>query len=335
MISVVIPAYNASQCIERAIDSVLAQTFADYEIIVVDDGSTDNTAEIIRQYGDKVKYIRQDNAGVSVARNTAIAAAKGDWIAFLDADDEWLPEKLFLQMELVRRNPDLRWCASNYYQSDGRTSAPVANTEVVRKALAGRDYFENYFSSAAKGICRIITTVIMVHKTVFNDVGLFDPGLLRGQDVDLWWRIAHRHPRIGYIAEPLATLYLDVANVVLTKRRLATKRGQGTRKLVALHLRLAEEEGSLSEFKPYARKLLRKSLIATIYHGFKTDARITVKQFSSFFPWYWRIGTYLLTIFPVVTSAILRTIAYLAYVFRLQRQVTRRWLHRKNLRKNP
>ena len=87
-VSVVVPAYNAGECIERAIESVLAQTFCDYEVIVVDDGSTDNTAEAVRKYGPKVQYIHQANAGVSVARNAAIAVAKGKWIAFLDADDE-------------------------------------------------------------------------------------------------------------------------------------------------------------------------------------------------------------------------------------------------------
>ncbi len=113
-ISVVIPAYNAGRYIGRAIDSVLAQTRPAEEIIVVDDGSTDNTAEIAGAYGDRIRFIRQENAGASVARNTGIAAATGNWIAFLDADDEWLPEKLRLQTEHLERNPDLTWTTANY-----------------------------------------------------------------------------------------------------------------------------------------------------------------------------------------------------------------------------
>ncbi len=113
-ISVIIPAYNAGEYIARAIDIVLAQSRNADEIIVVDDGSTDNTSEVVAQYESKVKYIRQDNAGASVARNTGIEAATGEWIAFLDADDEWLPEKLKLQTEHLMRNGDLVWTTGNY-----------------------------------------------------------------------------------------------------------------------------------------------------------------------------------------------------------------------------
>ena len=102
-ISAVIPAYNAEKYITRAIDSVLGQTRPVDEIIIVDDGSTDNTAEAIKRYGDKIQYIYQENAGVSAARNTGIKAAATDWIAFLDADDEWLPERIQLQVELLKR----------------------------------------------------------------------------------------------------------------------------------------------------------------------------------------------------------------------------------------
>jgi glycosyltransferase involved in cell wall biosynthesis len=99
MISVVIPAFNAGQFIRRTVDSILAQTYSDFEIIVVDDGSTDNTADVVRSYGPKVRYIYQQNAGDGPARNTGITAAEGDWIAFLDHDDEWLPKKLQLHQK--------------------------------------------------------------------------------------------------------------------------------------------------------------------------------------------------------------------------------------------
>ncbi|MHC4386164.1 MAG: glycosyltransferase family 2 protein, partial [Planctomycetota bacterium] len=105
-ISVVIPAYNIEDYIERAIDSVLAQTRQPEEIIVVDDGSTDATAQKIKAYGDQVRYIHQANKGLSGARNTGIRQAQNEWVAFLDGDDEWLPEKLQLQSELLTRNPE-------------------------------------------------------------------------------------------------------------------------------------------------------------------------------------------------------------------------------------
>lgn len=328
-VSVVIPAYNAEGCIRRAIDSVLAQTFDDYEIIVVNDGSTDKTGELVKEYGSKVNYIYQDNAGESVARNTAIAASKGEWIACLDADDEWLPDKLALQMGVLKGNPDLRWCSANYYQVNGPRKAARGKTKVIKKALGDQNYFENYFTAAVKSLCVICVPTMVVRRDVFDEVGMFELGRASGPDLDMWWRIAYRYPQIGYIAEPLAVIYLDVENVVFTERRLSTRTGADARELIARHLRLANEEGSLSEFEPYAQKLMRKSLITNIYHGFKKDARLTVKQFSSLFPWYWRIGIYLLTIFPKLTSTLAHIVAYLRYRLGLEREVTRRWTYPK------
>ena len=159
-ISVVIPAYNAEQHIGRAIDSVLAQTRPADEIIVIDDGSTDATAEVIRSFGDRVTLIQQKNAGVSVARNTGIEAATGDWIAFLDADDEWLPEKLKRQAEHLSRNPDLRWTTGNYYRchcdQQHRHIPDMSEPSVhdCRTFLNGREFFADYlkaYTLLAKG----------------------------------------------------------------------------------------------------------------------------------------------------------------------------------------
>ncbi len=151
-VSVVIPAYNAAKYIGRAIDSVLAQTRPADEIIVVDDGSTDNTADVAHGYGDKIRFIRQENAGASVARNTGIEAATSEWIAFLDADDEWLPQKLQLQTEHLRRNPNLVWTTGNfircYCDTDRREND--LNGERLEKAkviLGEKEYFNTYFQA--------------------------------------------------------------------------------------------------------------------------------------------------------------------------------------------
>ena len=117
-VSVVIPAYNAAEHITRAIDSVLAQTRRADEIIVIDDGSADNTADIVKRYGAELKYIYQDNAGAGQARNAGIDAAKSEWIAFLDADDEWLTDKLQLQTDYLARHPDLMWTTGNFLICD-------------------------------------------------------------------------------------------------------------------------------------------------------------------------------------------------------------------------
>src|SRR5688500_9781977 len=107
IVSVVIPTYNRAHLIRRAIDSVVAQTFADWELIVVDDASKDDAEGVVRSYGDsRMRYVRHDvNKGASAARNTGLYAAHGEFVAFLDSDDEWLPEKLASQVELFRANP--------------------------------------------------------------------------------------------------------------------------------------------------------------------------------------------------------------------------------------
>lgn len=105
IVSVVIPTYNRAHCVSDAIDSVLTQSFQDFELIVVDDGSTDETPDIVSAYGDRIKLIRQKNSGASAARNAGIRAAQGEWVAFLDSDDTWEPEKLKVQVEDLRANP--------------------------------------------------------------------------------------------------------------------------------------------------------------------------------------------------------------------------------------
>ena len=109
-VSVMIPVHNRRDPIARAVDSVLAQTFRDFELIVVDDGSDDGTGEVLAAYGDRLTVIRQERAGVSAARNRGVAASRGPLLAFLDSDDWWLPEKLAAQVEFFRTRPDAALC---------------------------------------------------------------------------------------------------------------------------------------------------------------------------------------------------------------------------------
>ena len=331
MVSVIIPAYNAGQCIGRAIESVLGQSYSDYEIILVDDGSTDETGEVVKRYGDKVRYIYQENAGVSAARNTGISAAKGQWIAFLDADDEWLGNKLRLQIKLMTEHSDLQWCGTNRYQSDVKRKRAVGNAKAINKALAPHGYFDNYFNASKQGLCPVITSTMMVRQNIFAEIGVFEVGRTSGEDMDLWWRIAHHYPKIGYLAEPLVVVHLDLDNAAFTKRRLDAKRGGNMQELVARHLRLAEQVGDMEVFVPYASKWVRSSLITMIYHGFKSETRLTVRMFSHILPWCWRVMAYVLTVFPRLTSVILQSIAYLGYRMGFERDVNRRWINQRSL----
>jgi glycosyltransferase involved in cell wall biosynthesis len=334
-ISAIIPAYNAGRFINRTIDSILAQTFKDYELIVVDDGSTDNTAEIVKSYGSKVKYIYQPNAGDGPARNTGIKAAAGKWLAFLDHDDEWLPEKLDTQMKLLSADPDLRWCGTNRYQSDGQRCAVVSDEHKIDKALGNCDYFENYFRAITEGGCQVITSTLMIRRDVFSKVGVFDGYWKRCADQDMWWRITYKFPRIGYISKPLTVVHLEAPTTTTVKLSLQDKRGEQIRELVARHLELAKAANMSEEFRPLAANVLKEALKEMLYHGFGSDARKTVGQFSNLFAWHWRLGTYMLTIFPKAATAILQTIIYLMHKLGMERQVSRRWVYHQESGKKP
>ncbi|MBN1360267.1 MAG: glycosyltransferase [Sedimentisphaerales bacterium] len=329
MISVVIPAYNAERFIRRTIDSVLAQTYRDFELIVVDDGSTDDTREVVESYGSRVCYIYQKNAGDGPARNTGIAAAKGEWIAFLDHDDEWLPNKLELQVALLERNPELRWCGANFERSCLHVRQAAGDTEKLTQTMAGRDYFDNFFTAVATQGCALVTMTMIVHREVFEQVGVFDSCWALCADFDMWWRITYRFPKIGYLPQPLGIMHLDAMGVAAARYHLAGKSGDDARRLVEKHLKLAEANGMLAEFTPLGQKVLRKSLATNIFHGLKADARNTARQFPTLLPWHLRGVAFLLTVFPKPTSAAMRCLVHLAYRLGLKRDASRGRLYVK------
>lgn len=253
-VSVVIPAYNVEKYIGRAIDSVLSQTRQADEIIVVDDGSTDNTAEVVKSYGSKVCFIHQENGGASVARNTGIEAAKSEWIAFLDADDEWLPEKLEKQIEHLKRNPDLVWTHSNYFmRSEADKTMRIAFQPAKYENLLSQEgYFEDYLDVHV-GVC-IRTSTAIIKKNILVEMGLFRVGQMWAQDTDLFLRIAYRQPEIGFLPDPLAVYHTGIpGSITLENRSLIRQRCD----LIDLHLELAAEYGREEAFRSCALKMLR------------------------------------------------------------------------------
>jgi len=251
-ISVVIPAYNAEKYVGRAVESILAQTHSPDEIIIVDDGSTDGTAQVVRLFEDKVTFIQQQNAGASVARNSGIEAARGEWIAFLDADDEWLPQKLQRQIEHLRKRPDLVWTHSNYfvrpYPDGGRAVAftPAKYAETLRNG----DYFDDYLDVHPE-VC-IRTSTVIVKRAVLKETGLFRIGQFWAQDTDMFLRIAYANPAIGFLPEPLAVYYADVPNSITLKNK---QRVSQRCEYLHRHLGLAAEQGRLAAFEPCAGRL--------------------------------------------------------------------------------
>ena len=204
-ISVVIPAYNAARLIGAAIESVLAQTRPVAEIVVVDDGSTDGTAEVATGFGEQVRCLRQDNAGPSAARNTGIEAATGEWIAFLDTDDSWLPSKVEAELEVLTAHPELAWIGVNHLLRDFATGEDTVRFDPERagKLLDGGPVLPDFVEAACAGL-GWDPVGLLVRRDVLLEAGGFRAGLHYAEDLDLCLAIARRHPAIGFVAEPSA-----------------------------------------------------------------------------------------------------------------------------------
>lgn len=188
-VSVVIPAHNRGWSLPRAIESVLRQSMSQYELIVVDDGSTDQTAAALAPYANRLQYITQENAGVSAARNAGIRAAKGEFVAFLDSDDEWLPGKLAAQCAFFNANPPYVICQTlERWIRHGR----FTNIPETHKKKA------DFIFGESLRRCMITCSSVMIRRALFDEVGLFNETLPACEDYDLWLRIARRHP-IGLI----------------------------------------------------------------------------------------------------------------------------------------
>ncbi len=196
-ISVIIPSFNREKTLIRALNSVIEQTSKANEIIVIDDGSTDNTAEIIRQQYQQVKLIQQSNQGVSAARNTGIKSAKFKWIALLDSDDEWLPDKLATIRQEQQHNPDEILFHSNEIWIRNGTRVNQMN----KHAKYGGQIFEFCLP-----LCVISPSAAIIHHSVFDQIGLFDENLPACEDYDLWLRLCHRFP-VFYLDKPLIIKY--------------------------------------------------------------------------------------------------------------------------------
>ena len=179
-ISVIITTYNRIKLIGRAIESVLVQTRQPDEIIIVDDGSSDETEQYIKEKYPRIKYIWQENQGISYARNTGISQAEGDWIAFLDSDDEWMPFKLKNQLNALHEKPDYKICHTNeIWIRNGRRVNPMKKHE-----KSGGYIFDHCLP-----LCIISPSSVIIHHTVFDRYGKFDESLPVCEDYDLWLRL--------------------------------------------------------------------------------------------------------------------------------------------------
>jgi len=199
-LSIVIPTYNRVDVLSRALESVFAQTYiigrSDIEVIVIDDGSLDGTDKLFENNHLAVRYYFQENKGVSSARNLGLTKARGEWIALLDSDDEWLPDKLSRQLDTLDKS-GLKVChTEEIWIRNG-----VRVNQMNKHQKTGGDIFQKCLP-----MCAMSPSSIIIHRDIFEHVGCFDESLPACEDYDLWLRIcAHYH--VSYVAEPCINKY--------------------------------------------------------------------------------------------------------------------------------
>ncbi len=192
-VSVIVPTYNRHQFLGQTLDSVLAQTYSHFELIVVDDGSDDPTPDLLAAYGRDIQVIRQSHQGVSSARNTGIQAAQSEWIALLDSDDYWLPQKLESQIAHFKAHPDALICQTEEIW--------IRNGTRVNPKRRHQKFSGMIFEKCLP-LCLVSPSAVMLHKTLFDEVGLFDENLPACEDYDLWLRMTWKYP-VHLIDTPL------------------------------------------------------------------------------------------------------------------------------------
>jgi glycosyltransferase involved in cell wall biosynthesis len=198
-VSVIIPAYNAADCVRRAVDSVLAQSFSDVELLVVDDGSTDATRAVLAGYGERLRLLAKDNGGPAAARNHGLQHARGEYVAFLDADDYWKADKLARQVRLLDARPEIGFCSTATEVVD-RAGHPAGNWPCRHDAGPLPDILFLHGTVISGS-----TSGVLARRQQIDEAGRFDEGLRGFEDPDLWIRLA---ARTGYacIPEPLTVV---------------------------------------------------------------------------------------------------------------------------------
>jgi glycosyltransferase involved in cell wall biosynthesis len=215
-VSVTIPTFNCARYLGRAIDSALAQTYPDYEIVVVDDGSTDDTRAVLAPYGDRIRYVYQSNGGLSSARNLALARATGELIAYLDADDLWAPRRLETQVAFLDAHPECGFVHSDV------TIIDEADRVLHRRfnAESGRPVPQGHCTLDLLRHCHVQVPTVLERRACIDRVGTFDGRLKTAQDYLHWICIAMDGFAVGYVDEPLAMYRRTASSLSSSPRRV-------------------------------------------------------------------------------------------------------------------
>lgn len=267
-VSVIIPVYNHADRIGRCLESVLSQTYRQLEIIIVDDGSTDNLVQMVKPVWNQIKLIHQENMGQGAARNAGVRVARGDWVAFLDSDDLWDPRKLEVQMNYLEQT-DYEW---------------VHNRTRILPELEVPQYFGDWFQGERSGKVAkqllstnfICTSSVVIRKSILVDVGGFseDRELQNFEDYELWLRIAALVP-IGYVDEPLTFYTTDSLDSAQQESRLTKikKNELVMRRLEKMPFDTYTKSGIFRRRIQYKQDHFQQALLA----GYKEQARIIME----------------------------------------------------------
>lgn len=298
MISVIIPLYNKEDRITSTIRSVLTQTFNDFEIVIVNDGSTDNSVARIMTMldDDRIRLFHQSNAGVSAARNRGIEEAKGDLIAFLDADDEWKPEYLATQYHLSQKYPECSVFACNYEFRD--VEGKVTSTIIRKLPFTEEDgILSNYFEVACCSNPPICSISIMVRKEAIQAIGGFPIGITHGEDLLTWASLAIKN-KIVYTRKVLA-IYCLKADYGVNSIPINIPQGNQVGDRLEALLCLVPSESKKRELKKYIGHWYKIRTHIFLRGGEKRNAFINLYKALVFFPQEWKLYCYIfLLLFP-------------------------------------
>jgi glycosyltransferase involved in cell wall biosynthesis len=282
LVSVVIPAYNSAAYTVETVESVLAQTYRDLEVIVVDDGSTDSTREALAPYVGRVQYIYKDNGGACSARNEGIRHAKGEYLACLDCDDLWLPDKLECSLPVLEQDPEMGFVCTPCYiigssgEHLGETRYPFDRDNAYMNLLA-----ENY----------VLAPTVVMRRSCLDHVGHFDESIFIPADWDLWLRLACRF-RVGYVERPLSK-YRLASNYTL---RHADKFVREADYVLEKQLRAAPQLSPRAQDRLRSRLQLTHALLY-LKAGNPPGARRVLRRAIAIHPLNWRAYGYLLLAF--------------------------------------
>ena len=245
-VSVVIPTYNRGNHVVRAVESVIAQSYKDYEIIVVDDGSSDQTKALLEPYSDCIRYVHQSNAGPASARNNGIRMAVGEWMAFLDSDDVWAPNKLERQLsQCIGLNADLSFhdlSFPSFYGRDISSWNEYVHKEYLRTDCLKTGILDDAYHRMMTTAHIFLTTTFLAKRRAICDVGCFNEAFRTSEDLDLYFRLAARF-RVAYVAEALA-VYTPGSHRVTDSERIHRDRIHAIRR--SLEDRLKNQDMTLA-----------------------------------------------------------------------------------------